>query len=172
MNLCEGAEGRVKLYIHRLAKPSFEEGGTNAKQRHCSDEARGRKDDRVGRRERSPSPRAIAKDCLRARMPTVWRLGLRVWPPSARGQEREGKSESARLAALERRIEEIRSSIIKAIEERFGGCQLNDPEKRGRDCRSTLPQVAPSTLPRNHQRHPRGNRRRMNGKWWLPKGRE
>jgi hypothetical protein len=85
---------------------------------------------------------------------------------------REGKSESARLAALERRIEEIRSSIIKAIEERFGGCQLNDPEKRGRDCRSTLPQVAPSTLPRNHQRHPRGNRRRMNGKWWLPKGRE
>jgi hypothetical protein len=89
MNLCEGAEGRVKLYIHRLAKPSFEKGGTNAKQRHCSDEARGRKDDRVGRRERSPSPRAIAKDCLRARMPTVWRLGLRVWPPSARGQERE-----------------------------------------------------------------------------------
>jgi hypothetical protein len=33
---------------------------------------------------------------------------------------REGKSENARLADLERRVEEIRPSIVRAIEERFG----------------------------------------------------
>lgn len=39
---------------------------------------------------------------------------------------------SARLDALERRIEEIGPSIIRAIEERFGGRQLNNPETRKR----------------------------------------
>jgi hypothetical protein len=41
---------------------------------------------------------------------------------------REGKSESARLAALERRVEEIGPSIIRVIEERFGGRRLRSPE--------------------------------------------
>jgi hypothetical protein len=45
---------------------------------------------------------------------------------------REGKSESARLAALEKRVEEIRPSIIRAIEERFEGRQLHYLETRQR----------------------------------------
>jgi hypothetical protein len=44
---------------------------------------------------------------------------------------REGKSESARLAALERKVEEIGPSIIRAIEERFRGRQRS-PEARRR----------------------------------------
>jgi hypothetical protein len=45
---------------------------------------------------------------------------------------REGKSGSARLAALERKVEEIRPCIIRAIEERFEGRQLHNPETRQR----------------------------------------
>jgi hypothetical protein len=45
---------------------------------------------------------------------------------------REGKSKNARFADLERRVEEIRPSILRAIEERFVGHLLNNPETRQR----------------------------------------
>jgi hypothetical protein len=45
---------------------------------------------------------------------------------------REGKSKNARFADLERRVEEIRPSILRAIVERFGGHLLNNPETRQR----------------------------------------
>jgi hypothetical protein len=45
---------------------------------------------------------------------------------------REGKSENALLADLERRVKEIRPSILRAIEKRFGCHLLNNPETRQR----------------------------------------
>jgi hypothetical protein len=106
------------------AEPNVAERGARAKQRHRSGEACGRQDDCTGRGERSPSPRAIAKDYLRAR--------CRGSASESDRPPREGRSENARLADLERRVEEIRPSIFRAIEKRFGGHILNNPETRQR----------------------------------------
>jgi hypothetical protein len=84
---------------------------------------------------------------------------------------REGKSEKARFADLESRVEEIRPSILRAIEERFGDHLLNKPETRQRMTEHPATSLSPS-LPRNHHHLPRGNRRRKSGKRRLPKGRE
>jgi hypothetical protein len=43
---------------------------------------------------------------------------------------REGESESTRLTALGRRVEEIGPSILRAIDERFRGHKLHNPESR------------------------------------------
>jgi hypothetical protein len=69
----------------------------------------------------------------------------------SRRPPRKGKSESARLAALERRFEEIGPSIMTAIEERFGD-RLRSPEARRRTEHSaTCRTIQISSLPREQQ---------------------
>jgi hypothetical protein len=70
---------------------------------------------------------------------------------------REGKSENARLADLERRVEEMRPSILRAIEKRFEDHLLNNPETRQRmtehpaTSRSTTAADKPPTPPPRKQ---------------------
>jgi hypothetical protein len=72
-------------------------------------------------------------------------------PPS------DDKSENARLADLERRAEEIKPSILRAIEKRFGGHLLNNHETRQRmtehpaTSRSTTAAEKPPTPPPRKQ---------------------
>jgi hypothetical protein len=70
---------------------------------------------------------------------------------------REDKSENARLADLEGRAEEIRPSILRAIEKRFAGHLLNNAETRQRmtehpaTSRSTTAAEKPPTPPPRKQ---------------------
>jgi hypothetical protein len=64
---------------------------------------------------------------------------------------REEKSVRARLAALERRVEEIGPSILRAIEERCRDRRRN-PETRSRTERSAASStIQPSPLPREQE---------------------
>jgi hypothetical protein len=67
---------------------------------------------------------------------------------------REGKQEGARLDALEKKMDEPGPSIMRAIEERFGGRRLG--------ARRTNPLPHASPMPQCS----RGSRRVANGGWW------
>ena len=68
---------------------------------------------------------------------------------------REGRGDSERLAALERRIEEIGPSIIRAIEERFRG-RHHSPEARRGTSHSATRHTTQTTSPPREQK---------NGEW-------
>jgi hypothetical protein len=66
---------------------------------------------------------------------------------------REGKQEGARLDALEKKMDKLGPSIMRAIEGRFGGRRPRSPEPRRK-----------GTNPPPHAS--RGSRRVANGGWW------
>ena len=68
---------------------------------------------------------------------------------------RKGRSDSARLAALERRVEEIGPSIIRAIEERFRGRHHSPEGRRGTSHSSTRCTTQTTSLPKEQK----------NGEW-------
>jgi hypothetical protein len=72
---------------------------------------------------------------------------------------REGKQEGARLDALEKKMDELGPSIMRAIEERFGGRRPRSPELGARRT-NPLPHASPKP------QCPRGSRRVANGGWW------
>lgn len=82
---------------------------------------------------------------------------------------------SARVAALERRVKEIGPSIIKAIEERFGGRHTDRATQRGppehpvaRSYASVAKVPPPPPSPPPMRKQGAGRSR----KWWSPEGRE
>jgi hypothetical protein len=65
---------------------------------------------------------------------------------------REGKQEGARLDALEKKMDELGPSIMRAIEGRFGGRRPRSPEPRRKADQSAAPRVTQVTmLPREQE---------------------
>jgi uncharacterized coiled-coil protein SlyX len=72
---------------------------------------------------------------------------------------REGKQEGAHLDALEKKMDELGPSIMRAIEERFGGEDRAAPNLGARRT-NPLPHTSPKP------QCSRGSRRVANGGWW------
>ena len=64
---------------------------------------------------------------------------------------RKGRSDSARLATLERRVEEIGPSIIRAIEERFRGRHHSPEAQRGKSHSATRCATQTTSLPKEQK---------------------
>ena len=64
---------------------------------------------------------------------------------------RKGRSDSARLATLERRVEEIGPSIIRAIEERFRGRHHSPEAQRGKSHSATRCTTQTTSLPKEQK---------------------
>jgi hypothetical protein len=71
---------------------------------------------------------------------------------------RNGQSDNARLSALEKKVEELRPSIIRAIEERFGG------RRHGREARARQHSVA-SARTNSATQLPSLPKERRGGEW-------
>jgi hypothetical protein len=97
----------------------------------------------------------FAKNCREGLLVPTSAHFAAAWLPSLAVLHRAGgwgKSESERLAALERRIEEIGPSIIRGIEERFGDRLCSSPEARRRTEHSAMrPTTQVSSLPRKQE---------------------
>jgi hypothetical protein len=65
---------------------------------------------------------------------------------------REGKQEGTRLDALEKKMDELGPSIMRAIEQRFGGRRPRSPEPRRKADQPAAPRVTQATmLPREQE---------------------